>query len=254
VCCTFPTARFSRFGKKRFALTSLFHPKASVNKPIQVKKIIAPTTPPSINLSIRILQMDTGDGGAAGAVAVATSAGRKQGKKAPGGLKTPKVLNNFGRRNPPRAAKSNGGVHEPELAGGTPSPHKKARGEEDLSLDRLDREKVFTAVKERHGIEANAGAEDNANKAEAKVVVEDDSDDNGTSGRGPRRKTRAAKGGCNAVSTTSCPKARQDSDNPADRAGNGLRSTKASPKSGRGVPAHTALGGRGVPARAAVGG
>ncbi len=47
-------------------------------------------------------------------------------------------------------------------------------------------------------------------------------------------------------------KAGQDPDNPANRASNGLRLTKASPKSGHGVPAHTALGGRGVPACAAV--
>jgi hypothetical protein len=215
---------------------------------------MAPTTPPSIYTSIRILRMDTGDGSAAGAVAVATSAGRKQGKKAPGGLETPKVLNNFGRQNTPRAAKSDGGVHEPELAGRTRSPHKKARGEEDSSLDRLDREKVFNAAKKRHGIEADASAKDDVNAAEAKDVVEDDSDDDGASGGGPHCETRAAKGSRSAVATTGRPKAGQDPDDPADRAGNGPRSTKASPKSACGVPAHAALGGRGVPARAAVGG
>jgi hypothetical protein len=34
--------------------------------------------PPSINPSLQILRMDLVDGGAAGAVAVATSAGKKQ--------------------------------------------------------------------------------------------------------------------------------------------------------------------------------
>jgi hypothetical protein len=90
--------------------------------------------------------MDSADGGAAGAVAVATSAGKKQGRKAPGGLETPKVSNNFGRRNPPRAAKFDGGVRELELTGGTPSPRKKARDKEDSSLDRLNRNKAFAAV------------------------------------------------------------------------------------------------------------
>ncbi len=107
-----------------------------------------------------------------------------------------------GSKNLPHAAKSDGGVREPELAGGTPSPRKKARGEEDSSLDRLNREKVFAAVKGRHGVKAGAGAEDNANDAEAKVVIEDDSDDNSTSGGGPRCKTRSAKGGRSAVATT----------------------------------------------------
>ena len=77
---------------------------------------MAPTTPLVINPSLRILLMDLGDGGAKGAVAVATSARKNQGKKAPGGLKTLKVLNNFGPvgcQNPPRAAKFDGGVREP---------------------------------------------------------------------------------------------------------------------------------------------
>ncbi len=78
---------------------------------------------------LQILWMDSGDGGATGAAAVATSARKKQGKKALGGLETLKVSNNFGpagRRNPPQAAKVDGGVRRPEFAGGTPSPHKKA--------------------------------------------------------------------------------------------------------------------------------
>ncbi len=132
-------------------------------------------------------------------------------------------------------------MREPELAGRTSSPCKKAQGEEDSSLNRLDREKVFAAIKGRHGVEANAGAEDNANDAEAKVVVKDNSDDNGASGRGPRRKTRAAKGSRSAVATTGQPKAGQDPNDPADQAGDGLQSTKASPRA--------TIGGQGVPAK-----
>ncbi len=192
---------------------------------------MAPTTPSSINPLLQILRMDPlADGGAAGAVAVATSTGKKQGKKAPGGLETPKVLNNFGRRNPPRAAKFDGGVHEPELAGGTPSPRKKAREEKDSSLDRLNRKKAFTAVKGRHGV-------NDASDAEAKVLFKDDSDDNNASGGRPRRETRAAKGGRSA-------------NDPADWADDGHQPTNASPKSGRGVPMHAAVGGRGVPVHA----
>jgi hypothetical protein len=128
------------------------------------------------------------DGGAAGAVAVATLAGKNLGRKVPGGLKTPKVSNNFGRRNPPRAAKFDGRVRKPELAGGTPSPRKKAREEKDSSLNRLDRKKAFAAVKVRHGV-------NDASDAEAEVLVKDDLDDDDASGGRPRRKTRAAKGG-----------------------------------------------------------
>jgi hypothetical protein len=92
-------------------------------------KKLAPTTPPLINPLLRILRMDSGDGGTAGAVAVATSERKKQKKKALGGLETLKVSNNFrpaGPRNPPRAAKFDGRVRKPEFTGGTPSPHKKA--------------------------------------------------------------------------------------------------------------------------------
>ncbi len=144
---------------------------------------------------------------------------KKQGRKAPGGLKTPKILNNFGRQNPPRATKFNGGVRKPELAGGTPSPRKKAREEKDSSLDRLDWKEAFAAVKGRHGV-------NDASDAEAEVLVEDDSDNDNASGGRPRRETRAAKGGRSA------------------------RPTKAPPKSGRGVPMHAAVGGRGVPVHA----
>ena len=177
--------------------------------------------------------MDSADGGAAGAVAVAMSAGKKQVRKAPGGLETPRVSNNFGRRNPPCAAKFDGGVREPELAGGTPSPRKKAQDKEDLSLDRLDQKKAFAAGKGRHGV-------NKASNAEAKGFIEEDLDDDDASGGSPRRETRAPKGG---LSTN----------DRANRADDGRRSTKAPPKSGRGIPTHAAVGRRGVPVHA-VGG
>ncbi len=50
---------------------------------------MAPTTPLFINPSLR---MSAGDGGAAGAVAMATAAGEKQQKKAPGTPKSPTIL------------------------------------------------------------------------------------------------------------------------------------------------------------------
>ena len=61
--------------------------------------------------------MDTGDDGAAGAVALATSAEKKREKKGLG----MRISNNFGspRRNPPRSTRTVG-VSEPEVAGGTP--------------------------------------------------------------------------------------------------------------------------------------
>ena len=51
---------------------------------------MAPTTPFNINPSLWLLQDSTRDEGAAGAVAVATEAKKKQEKKATGGLKTGK--------------------------------------------------------------------------------------------------------------------------------------------------------------------
>jgi hypothetical protein len=67
---------------------------------------------------------------------MATAAGKKQQKKAPG---SPKISNNFkpvGSRNLPRLAKAGGGVSKPEAAGSTPkkrpqegTPRKKPRGE-----------------------------------------------------------------------------------------------------------------------------
>ncbi len=124
-------------------------------------------------------------------------------------------------------------MHKPELTGGTPSPRKKAQDEEDSSFDRLNRKKAFAAVKGRHGV-------NDASNAKAKVLVKDDLDNNDASGERPRRETRAATGGRSA-------------DDPADRADDGRRPTKAPPKSGRGVPTHTAVGGHGVPVHA-VGG
>jgi hypothetical protein len=94
---------------------------------------MAPTKPLFINPS---LWMSAGDGGATGAVAMATAAGKRQQKKAPG---SPKISNNFepvGRRNLPRLAKAGVGVSEPEAAGSMPkkrpqegTPRKKAQGE-----------------------------------------------------------------------------------------------------------------------------
>jgi hypothetical protein len=183
---------------------------------------------------LQILQMDLGDGGAAGAVAVATLARKKQGKKAPGGLKTLKVLNNFGpagRCNPPRAAKVDGGVRELEFAGRTPSPNKKAQGKEASFLLHLECKKASTATKGGCNIEAEAVAESdsdndkgasivvgpNCKKAfaatkgghevEAKAVAKDNLDDNkGASVGHPRRETRAIKGGRGAVVVTGRPK------------------------------------------------
>ena len=107
---------------------------------------MAPTTPPLINPSLRT---NGGDDGAAGALASATSAEKKQGSRAPRG---PKVLNNFGsfpaRRNPARVVRINGGVAEAEVAGGSPrkkhhgsSPRMKPHGKETFLL-RLDRAKA----------------------------------------------------------------------------------------------------------------
>jgi hypothetical protein len=98
---------------------SLFAQKPSWNKPNQVKNMMAPTTPFNINPSRRLLQNSTGDEGCAGAVAVVTSAKKRQGEKA---LKTVKIWNNFGSAGveTPRAAKLDGRVSGPQIAGGTP--------------------------------------------------------------------------------------------------------------------------------------
>ena len=104
---------------------------------------MAPTTPTPINLSL-ILQMETGNGGAAGMVAVATSAAKRGGKKAPGSPNILKVSNNFKpsvRRNPGRVAKQDG-MSESEVAGGT--PRKKVQNMVSHAL-RVDREKAKIA-------------------------------------------------------------------------------------------------------------
>ncbi len=117
--------------------------------------------------------------------------------------------------------------------GGTPSPRKKARDEEDLSVNRLNRKKAFATSKGRHGV-------NDASNAKAEVLVEDDLDNDDASSGRPCRETRAAKGGCSA-------------NDPADWADDGRRPTKVPSKSGRGVPTHAAVGRRGVPVHA-VGG
>jgi hypothetical protein len=102
-----------------------------------------------------------------------------------------------------------------------------------LPVDRLNRKKAFPASKGRHGVK-------DVSNAEAKVLVEDDSDDDDGSGGRPCRESRAAKGG-------------RSIDDPADRANDGCRPTKAPSRSGRGVPTHAAVGRRGIPVHA-VGG
>jgi hypothetical protein len=137
---------------------------------------MAPTTSPVINPLLQILWMESGDRGATGAVAVATLAKKKQEKRAPGGRETFKVSNNFGpagRQNPPRAVKFNGGVCEPELAGGTPSPHKGAQGKEASSLFRPN---PLAAAKGGCDVEAKAVAEDDLDDVKAKAIAEDDLD------------------------------------------------------------------------------
>jgi hypothetical protein len=140
--------------------------------------LTTPHNPHVINPLLQILQMESGDGGTAGAVAVAMLAKKKQEKRAPGGCKTFKVLNNFGpagHRNPPRTVKFDSGICEPELAGETPSPHKKARGKEASFFFRPN---PFAAAKGKRDVEAKAVAEDDSNDIEAKAVAKDDSDDN----------------------------------------------------------------------------
>jgi hypothetical protein len=163
-------------------------------------------TPPGINPLLQILWMESGDGGAVSAVAVATWAKKKQDKRAPGGHEIFRVLNNFGpaeRRNPLRAVKLDGGVCELELAGRTPSPPKKARGNEAPFLFPPN---PFAAAKGKRDAEATKSvAEDYSDDVEAEVVAEDDSDndDEGTSGGRYHCKTRAAKGGRGVMGATS---------------------------------------------------
>ncbi len=196
---------------------------------------IAPTTPPGINPFCQILRMESDDRGAAGAVAVAMWAKKKQVKRAPGGHETFRVSNNFGpagRRNPSRAVKLDGGVRESELAGRTPSPPKKVQGKEAPFLFRPD---PFAAAKGERDAEATKSvAEDDLDDIEAEVVAEDNSDDDkGASSGWYHCKTRAAKVVRGSMGANGRPKARQDPYNPADRAGDGPQPAKAPPKSGR---------------------
>jgi hypothetical protein len=146
------------------------------------------------------------------------AASRPQKSQTTSGAKTPRA--------PPSLT---AGCASRSLRAGPRAPARR-REEKDSSLDRLDRKKAFAAVKGRHGV-------NNASNAEAEVLIEDDSDDKDASGGRPRRETRAAKGGRSAK-------------DPADRANDGRRPTKTPPKSGCGVPMHTAVGGRGVPVHA----
>ncbi len=176
---------------------------------------------------------------------------------------------------PPRAAKVDGGVREPEFVGGTPSPLKKAQGKEASFLFRLNREKASAAAKGGCDVKAKAIAKDDLVDDEgasivvgpdrkkafaaakggcdvkAKAVAEDNSDDDkGASVRHPRCETRAIKGGRSAVVVTGQPKAGQDPDNPANWAGNRLPKAgpaKVPPKSGRGTTAQAAFSRRGIP-------
>jgi hypothetical protein len=84
-------------------------------------------------------------------VAVATSAKKKHGKKAPGGLQTLKISNNFGapgRQNPPRAAKLDSGEIKLGMLRKRPAegtPRKMARGGEVKFPFRLDRKRAYAA-------------------------------------------------------------------------------------------------------------
>ncbi len=83
---------------------------------------------------------------------MAPSAGKKQKRKAPGGLK---ISNNFepiGCQDLPCVAKANGGVSKPEVAGGTPrkrpqegTPQKKAQGGEGTFICHVDHKRSNAA-------------------------------------------------------------------------------------------------------------
>jgi hypothetical protein len=114
--CIFSPAYFAETQKKyRWDLT--FSPRSLPEQSKSSSKTIALTTPLLINPS---LWMSMGNGGAAGAAAMATLAGKKQQKKTPGG---PKISNNFepiGRQNLPHVAKAGNCVSKPEVIGSTP--------------------------------------------------------------------------------------------------------------------------------------
>jgi hypothetical protein len=88
---------------------------------------MAPTTPPSINPSLRILRINSADGGATGTVAVATSAGKKQGRKAPGSLKTPKVSNTLGAKTPRAPPSLTAGCASRSLQAGPQAPTRRRK-------------------------------------------------------------------------------------------------------------------------------
>jgi hypothetical protein len=180
-----------------------FAQKCPGHSQIKFKRKMAPLTPPIINPSLQILRMESGDGGASCAVAVATSAKKKQEKRAPGGRKTFKVSNNFGpagHQNPPGAVKFDGKVRGSQLAGRTPSLHKGAQGKEASSLFRPN---LLAAAKGGRDVEAKAVAEDDSDNVEAKALAKDDSDDDkGASIGRPRRKAGDATGGHGAVVVT----------------------------------------------------
>ncbi len=76
-----------------------------------------------------------------------------------------------GHCNPPPAAKVVGGVLEPEFAGGTPSPHKKARCKEASFLFRLNCKKASAAAKGGHDVETKAITKDDLDNDEGASVV-----------------------------------------------------------------------------------
>jgi hypothetical protein len=148
-----------------------------------------------------------------------------------------------GVKTPPHAAKVDGGVHQPEFAGRTPSPHEKVRGKEASFLYRPSREKASATVKGGCNVKAKAITEVNLDDDEGASIGHswtgqdpDDPANRAVDGR----KTRSIKGSRGAAVGTGRPKAGQDPDDPADRAGNGpppeARPDMVPPKSGRGVP------------------
>ena len=161
---------------------------------------MTPTTSLTINPSLWILWNGMGDEEAAGVVAGATELQERQEKRWVRGPTYHKVSNNFeviGRRNPLRAAKFEGGVSDPEDAGGTPrkrhddgAPRKKARGGEDPFLFLVDRKRARTTehakanplgiVAQRDGL-GNAGAPKATYGIEAETIDEFTSDDEAAS-------------------------------------------------------------------------
>ncbi len=82
--------------KKQHLGPSLFCPEAFENKPNQVKNIMAPTTPPfKFNPSLRLLH-STREGGGRRRSGCGHVGQEKAWEKAPGGLQTLKISNNFG--------------------------------------------------------------------------------------------------------------------------------------------------------------